>query len=491
MKKRIVRLIACLCAGLVLITAAAMFASCGGKGVNLKKLEGAELADAIFDISAQDFKENCITDTTDEMQGTLFGSIVKVKSHSLTYSIDQTTDAPVLHAEAEMVMDVKMGNITQTQERKHIQGYRDGKMYTHRDDDGNVAAFVSDITYAEFEAFQKTMMYNTEDEVRATVKSATVKTAAQKEDGNWTAELSGYTKETLKLLIKNRMDESVYMYEGYRPSDLKISVEITEDHVPVSLTYELVFEKTDEKTEYEMPTAVTTLLAKDFGTATAPALDLSGYTAVSDIRPLYTVQRSLGDYDMQDSLAFTSETTAKVSYGGSLQQTEVNDVVKFEVKDGKYTFAIKETQYPGTKNEIALDMTYEDGRFKLSGKGVASQSQTMTDNEARITAEKLLDPASITSGLVSDIEAGKNGYDYVLTVHDPDYSQYEQGFESLNAKNYKAEGKVSVKLKDGQVTEYRYDFKLTATVRSDTLTVESTTVVRIGQTEIGEGSSAA
>ncbi len=489
MKKKIIRLTTMLVGILILTSTVGLFASCK-QGVNLKKLEGDALADAIYDISAQDYLEDAVSETKDTMKGTLYGAVTDVESTIQAYAIGQKTDSPILHGDAEMVMNIKMGNITQTQERKHIQGYRDGKMYTHRDDDGEVVALVSNISYADFKTFDDSLSYNTPDELRTAFKSASVKHAEQKETGNWTAEFSGYTKESLKMLIRNRMDESVYLFEGYQPSDMKVSVEITEDHKPVGYVFELVFEKTDEKTENEMPTATTTVTVKDFGTATAPDVDFSDYKVVEDVRPLYTVQKCLGDYDMQNTLTFTSQSTGKVTYGGGLQKTEVVDVVRSEVKDGKYTFEIKENQSPDTKDEIEINMTYKNGRLNLSG-DITNQSQAMTDNEARLTVDRLLDPASITGGLVSNIEAGKDGYDCVFTVHNPDYTQYEQGFAGLNAKNYKAEGTVSVKIQDGQVTEYRYDFKLTATVQGDTLTVETETVIRIGQTTAGEGSSAA
>ncbi len=475
MKKRTIRRISFVIVALMLATLLTALASCEKK-VNLSKLEGDELADAIYDLSAKDFKEDSMKNTKETLRGVLYGVSTDVEANTKAYSIGQDTDAPIFHGVSEVVMKFKMGNITQTSERNQTEGYRDGKMYVHREIDDEAMSLLSEISHADFEALNESLRYNTEDELNAAFKSASVKSAEHKENGNWAVTLSGYTEETLKMLIWNTMDNGVYLFEGYRPSDMKVTVEITDDHEPVSGALELVFEKTDEKTENEVPTAITTITIEDFGTATAPEVDLSGYTAVADLRPMILTQKSIGDMEMQDELAFTGEATGKVTFGSNIQKTEVMDDVLVETVDGKYGFTIQETQSPGTRDEMVIDMVFKNGRLQISGDDIESQSQSMTDNEARMTVTKMLDPASFPGALVSDIRVGKNGYDYAFTIHNPDYSEYEQSFAALNAKNYKATGTVSVKLKDGKVTEYRYDFELTATVQGETLKVKTTTV---------------
>ncbi len=484
MKKAIQHSVSLILLALTLAMLTCVLAACGGGKVDLSALDEGARADAIFDIASQKPSHTYAVDTTETLIGTVYGIRTEAEIYSNSCYVRTDSRSPIVHLEYDMEMKMISGNVTQTDERKEVLGYRDGKMYSMRKFDGESVSLASQLGYDDYVAHEESMRESTEEEFMAAAKSASVKTTQRTDGGGWVLELSGYSEENLELLIDNQFDMIVCRYEGYRPVDMKLTMEIDKRQRPIKKTCTLVFERTDAASDgdddYVEPVATYTSTVRDIGRAEAPSVDLSKYKKVDDLRVLDRMQKQLSDLTSADNLEFTADKSIQVNMGGELSAGEITCTTKIQDRDGAYTFTMTQVEAPNTKDETVYEIAYENGKYSISGKGIPSQTVTMSENEARLMVDQTMDPASFTSSLVSDIKGGSGDFDYVFTLASPDYSAYEQKYSQYGAENFEAVGTVSVKLKDGAISDYRYVFKLTFTMNGETVTEEDCIDVHFG-----------
>ncbi len=482
MKKMIRQSVSAILCLLMLAASVSLLAACRQK-VDIAGLTGDARADAILDLYNKE-ADNCTLEEKEVYIGTMYGSRTEAEIYSTVYRVGLNSKSPVIYSESDLLTKMVSGNLTTTSEGKQVQGFADGKVFSMRRDDGDSVALVSDITYEEYTAHRDSLLLHTEEEYLAAVKSASKKTAAETDDGGWMTEFSGYSQENLDILIESRFQMMVYLFEGYHPSDMKLTAKIDQKQNPVSMDFVLVYEKDADAGKDDIaPTVTISMTKKDIGKTKALVPNLSEYTEVEDFRPLSTAQKALHDMDYGDRTELFSRTNTTVRFGAQGETGSMTYALTVENKDG-YAFNLIETQMAGTADEFKYTVAYADGKCTVSGKGIPTQSSTMTLAEAQASTGLILDPAGLTSALVSSVQKGDGKeYDYIFTIHNPDYEQYKAAYDPIGATNYRSSGTVSVKMEDGKITAYRYDFKLTADVEGQTMTLNNVTTIYFGTTE--------
>lgn len=470
MKKRLFAIILC-------IALLCPLTSCSG-GNDLMKLEGAERADAFFDLASRDPADSYAIEMDSDISGSLYGVKIDAELDSESIYINIDSDTPIYHTVGKSVIKMLTVSGETTQTTKTVSGFRDGKMHESSERDGEKNALVSAISAEDYQKHLETVIGYTDEELSAIHKSASAKECIRNEDGTWSATYSGYSEESLGAIIRYSFDTSVLMLDGYKVSDAILKIEATEDLIPTEWIYELVFERTDMTNLYPEPRAVTTLSFEDIGTAETPEIDFASYTEVEGLAALREIRNIINEMSLSDSGAFTTDNSQNVSLASSVQLAEEIDLVTYKTENGKFSFDIDATVNPRqVSGAVEVDVVYKDGEFKMSGKEIDTQTQAMTDAEARVYITRLFDPAGLVSAQVSDIDTNSGKYTHTFTIANPDYSAFEASLAPMGAGSFKANASVDVIYENGVLKEYKYNFKLTAKVNGQTLTVDVTSTI--------------
>jgi hypothetical protein len=461
MKKRLFAIILC-------IALLCPLASCSDK-INLMKLEGAERADAFFDIVNEDPADAYSVGMDMKIEGSLYGLALEAEIEIDTTYIDYKSNFPSYHSELKSV--ITAGEVKQ--KTSSVTGYRDGKLYEMTERDGVKNALASSISAEDFKAHKDFLVGYSDEELEALHKSATVKDCIKNEDGTWSASFSGYSEESVLALIAYAFDTTVLMLDGYKVKDVIFTIEANSDFLPTDWEYEIVFEKTSG--DYPEPEAKTEIEFDNIGTAKAPEIDLSSYTEVEGLVELQKLRAALGEYLTSEKAGgFKAESKQSVNSGTSMNSTHETDTVTYEVKNGKYIFDIDATVKslidPAGTDYI---ITYRDGKFVMLQKGTSnSQRQEMTESNARLFIYRLIDPAGLSDALVSNIKTNDGEYTHTFTIADPDYAALEASLAPLGATNFKADASVSVVYKNEALEKYYYSMTMTCEAGGLTVTVK-------------------
>lgn len=469
MKKRLFAIIICF-ALLCPLT------SCSG-GIDLMKLEGAERADAFFDIVSEDPAAAYKVKMDMNMEGSLYGLELEAEIESDTVYLDYKTSSPAYHTEASSVITIGSAGNQTIQKTSSVSGYRDGKMYEISERDGTKNALVSSITAEDFKAHKEFLVGYSDEELSAIHKSATVKECIKNEDGTWSASFSGYPEESVRALIDYSFDPTVLLLDGWKVKDIIFTVEADADFLPTDWEYEIVYEKTDG--DYPEPEVKTEIEFYDIGIAAHPGFDISACTEVEGLADLQKIRKLLIDKLTADSDSFTTVSSQKVNYDSTSQHTKETDIVTVKTEDGKYTFDIAaEVFTPGVVGATNATITYKDGLFTMTGKDITTQKQEMSDSAARAYISRLYDPAGLSSAQISNISMNTSGHAYLFTLAAPDYSALEASLASMGAGNIQATASVGVDYEDGKLTAYEYTMTVTARVSGRKLTIEITSDIK-------------
>lgn len=467
MKKRLFAIILC-------VALLCPLASCSGK-FDLMKLEGAERADAFFDIVNADPADAYSVGMDMKMEGSLYGLALNAKIESETIYVNYKSDSPAYHA--ELKSEITAGDVKQ--KTSSVTGYQDGKLYEKTDRDGAKSALVSSISAEDFKAHKEVLVGYSDEELTALHKSATVKECLKNEDGTWSASFSGYSEENVLALIDYAFDPTVLILDGWSVKDVVFTVEADEEFLPTDWEYEIVFEKTEG--DYTKPEAKTEIKFDDIGIAKMPEIDFSSYTEVEGLADLQKIRALLGEMFVADSGAFTTNNEQKVEVAGTTQYNREIDAVSFKSENGKYSFKIDAQVNPNSiYGSYDAVINYANGTFKMEGKDISTVTQEMTDSEARAYISRLYDPAGLSNAQISNIELRKEGFTHYLTIANPDYSALEASLSPLGATGFKCEAQVGVDYENGAIQKYEYTMILTAKISGQALTVEVKNTVTFG-----------
>ncbi len=452
---------------IVFVMIASLFSSCS-ESAKLLRMDEDERADAFFDIVDAP-GDSYSMDIELKMKGSLYGMAFKADLDGSTYIIRNGSDDPIYHTETESELKMGDGSEAVTQKIEEVSGFRDGKMYVYTKKDGSISSLCSDISAADYHAHRDSLHDISTAEMNDVFKSAADKSCDQNDDGTWTAVFTGYSAEAVEQIVSETFDETVNMLDGYRVKDLVMTLYADAELVPTEFKYELIFERSDLDELYIEPSAVVHSYITEIGDVEAPGIDFEDYNKVDDLAGLIKVCNAMNDLYSAKSIKFTLDSTNETSFMGNSQKIEEHDEGSSTTEDGKYSFAVKGTLYPGTPNETVVNIRYSRGTYSVSGKGIETQKQEMTDGQAKAALSQIFDPGSLGSASVSNIKKDEAGYTYVFTIADPNDSAIQSSYAPLGATGFKSSAEVAVKFENGLITEYKYNIRVTATLEGQEL----------------------
>ncbi len=441
------------------------------KKPDLTKMDEVERADYMIAALDNESVDSYTVDMSAKITGNMYGVSVQVNIDGDFVYTGALTDTPSNHQEMKMNVKADNNSVGLTVDYESVSGYRDGKMYKKETKDGKSCALVSSVSPEDYKKHEQAVNDVFAEDFDEILKSASTKKSEPRGDGKWNITLSGYTEDAIQKLTDELFSDIGDFTEGYKISDITVKAGVTEELLPIDMGIDMAFERVDTDKEYTEPKVSFVIEYNDMGTATLPEIDLSKYKEVADLAGFIEIQKLLSDYGDSADISFVSANESTVSYMGTQQDTKEIDDVKAETKDGKYTFDVKATVNPGTSDESEVDITYSNGKFTMKGEGMETQTQEMDEASAREYIGNLVDPADLSGAYISDMKLDEDGYTHVFTISDSDYSAFQEAYAAYDAKNFKAEAEVAVKYENGVISEYKYDYNLTATVQNNKMEV--------------------
>ncbi len=335
-----------------------------------------------------------------------------------------------------------------------VEGYQDGYMYVYnRNESGKIKKLKSPITTPEYLLHKKEIEIDTEFQLN---ENSCKTVTANKNDDEWVIKFSNFTEENLVAML-NEMGgiESIFS-EGYKISDVEVTFVLDEKYTFKTARLEFKFdENTIEAKENQEqddgenePVFYMDVEFTYTDLTLAREINLSkGYTEADDLRYYYIVDKELNKIKNSKDASFelSTETENKSisvyeSYEGSYKKA-----------DGKLSYEIiKETSGASTK------IVYEDGKQTVYNEAGKKQKETsVTELEAKLYLESLLDQGAIDIFMISDIEKlDENRYEFMLT---PDSTQYENIANLSGGKLSYCGGSCIIELDDiGKIKSYSY-----------------------------------
>ena len=327
-------------------------------------------------------------------------------------------------------------------------GYIDGKMFYYRQENEsgtkNEIKLVSDATREGYEDYRENQSQLDIDITSENCKSST---CVQREDGGWSARYSDFVPAAVEEFKSAVGYIFAYLSDSCTISDVVVELEASADFRSEKLSVSFVFESSDPKETLPVFTSVS--VYSNFGSTASPSLpDLSGYTVLEDLRPLRFISSYLDRWKLGSKGEAKLEIKQKYSATGISQTYNETDNIRFEVKDGKYTYNIG-IDVDGN----SMSIMYSEGKRKQIVGGEISTVET-NDLYERMFIGSLVDSGKYDWTNISKIEIvdAEKGI-YKLTVKDPDVS----GFQNLSPSY--ATATYTVTMNGANVEEIKYNIK--------------------------------
>lgn len=319
-------------------------------------------------------------------------------------------------------------------------GYKDGKMYL-MNDNGNPTQKLCAVTdKAVFEE------YIDESGIRdLDLVDCKDSTFEKKEDGSWLLGFSGYTKKSInKLMDELGLDE---LEEFLDILDMKVTMEADSQYRAVSVKIEFVFDVEEGSTE--IPEMIIVQNYSKYGEVDRNSVefDTEGYTEVADLMILDELSEKIEElYELENGKFTLNINQLFKSNGITVSEHNEKDMVFYGKEDGGYFFSLD-----GEINQVKMSVKYKNG-LMVTTAGEESQSQTVTDSQAKDVVNALIDSVKFNPELVSNIEKISDD-EYKFEIRYADKSFYEEMFAQMGVTDRGAKQTISISLENGKITK--------------------------------------
>ncbi|MBE6798614.1 MAG: hypothetical protein E7525_02400 [Ruminococcaceae bacterium] len=328
---------------------------------------------------------------------------------------------------------------------EYTKAYRDGKMYLSNVTGQNEQKFFSAMTFEEFLATDDDSL--TKD---INYTDCTKSEFAKNEDGTWSLKLSGYTMKTINVMIDNMNMSELDM--GADILDMEITVVADSKFRATKMDIKLIFEIGED------PAIVPEFLfssnySKFDEVQRDPAqLNTEGFVEVDDVRVLRKVADGIEKIQNAASGKFTLDLKQTVKILGESSTTIEKDTVTYGKQNGGYYY--NATAKVGS---VKYEISYKSGTQTVK-QGSETYTEAMTDKEAKLYVDDLINAAYYNETLISSIEKVEEGV-YKFTVDNPDTSVIESQLSGV-ATVKSATEEIIVTLSGDSVTRIESKIKI-------------------------------
>lgn len=438
------KLICCILAVLLLTS---ILPSCSPSSA-LLKLEEAERADTLFDITNSIAKSSFLIKIEQSIAGVLEGMKTDMSITSEAFYIDMLSESPKIHFETNAEAEIYLSGDPYITKLRMRSGFRDGKMYTQNAASSSIYSKISAEEYLEHIGAGASLI---NDAVTSAHKSAAVKKCYRNEDKTWRASFSDFPGDSLALLIATYFDPSVLTLDGSHVVGLTLEIDATKKLELTQMRYILEFEGTKEAS------ATATVTLHDAEEKDLPKIDFYKFREVGDLRFIDRMRAKVSEKISSGSGKFsmTDIVTQRVNNNsthrdieGSIDYKNTADGFEFD-----YSYLNKAT------STAPSSLSYRDGALSSGAK--------MSDLEARAYVMSRFDKGDMVNALISDYKTDENNPDkYIFYIDSPSVTEYYQYVGGLPPEKIQSSGRIEITLKDGEITEYRYYLSITASYYS-------------------------
>ncbi len=357
-----------------------------------------------------------------------------------------------------------------------INGYENGYMYIYSEDDGVKTGFKSPVTIDDY----KKHMEDLEDEVEATIdKNGCQKiTAVKNDDGTWTATYSSFTKENLKLMLKDLGNPEIFIDEDYEISDIVLSFTTDSEFNLKTCNMSFVFEKIsngDNTSQLATDDPFLPVFTADYkveygdNLSVAEEVDLSSgrYKNVDDLRYFDIIEKELDEIKSSENASADLVIDQEVSLRGQVNKVNETDNINYKIVDGKVEYDIR-----ANTGDDDYRIVYKDGEQEVFDEdGNSDGAEKQSNLEAMVFLESLIDQAGYDIDIIRNMEKSSDG-EYKFTLK-PDITAYEEIADTYNGNISASTAYLTIKMKDGKIASYIYEL----TVKIYIPVVSSTMVI--------------
>lgn len=475
MKKTAFRILSAI---IVLTIASASLFSCSDAS-KLNKLEGNEKALAFFELIGKnaDSANSYTVDIDMEMKviGTYNNSILS-GAEMVSRSVGKTILCGIHEGElyeytkVDTAVDITFdGMEVSSTSQTDISGYKDGKMFENQKNEfaeKNLCAPISREDYLAYKVEEGGML-----ELEITEDICSAMTCEMMEDKSWKATYTDFTEKGLEGFEMMFEGLDVIIGKEYKIVDVELEVTATAELYPSSMKVVPVFEFIGAEEEGTAPVVTVNATFKDFNAAEPDeTLDISKYTEVDDLRIKHRLERALKNMENAEEGKFSLKVIQNTKFleqddGSFLQDEDVIEEDKVTYKNGEtYSYDIDVRTVAGGHENI-FKLTYADGEGKfIHGDGEGSSKED--DSKAKAYVRGLMDPAGITTKMISEVETvdEEKGI-YKIRIMNPDIEALQNTITSWGSSYVKkATAYVTVTLLDGKLTDYEYELTIEGVV---------------------------
>lgn len=432
-----------ICHILTAILLISLLTSCSPSSA-LMKLEEAERADRLFDITNNITKESFLIKIEQNITGILEGMKTDMSITRDVFYIDLLSDSPKIHFEMNAEAEIDVQGETLTTKLRTRSGFRDGKMYSQNSASSSIYSKISAEEYLAHIGAGASLINSA---VTNAHKSAAVKKCIRNDDGSLHATFSDFPEESFALLVSTYFDPSVLTLDGARAVGLTFEIKSTKKLALAEMKYTIHFEGQNESA------ATATVTLRDAEEKNLPKIDFYKFREVGDLRLIDKIREKVAEKIASGSGKFTSTDIVTQRINNNSTHKNIEGIIDYKNTESGFEFDY--SYYNHAIPDATSSISYRDGIFGMGRK--------MSDLEARAYIMKRFDTGDMVNALVSDYRIDENNPDkYIFYIDSPSVTEYYQYVGGLPPESVESTGRIEITIKDDEIVEYRYYLSITA-----------------------------
>ena len=385
------------------------------------------------------------------------GIAIKATGTENEYFVNLKSSTQFSHlSHANLEMDMTYNGQKHKLENEMRSGYVDGKMFLNNKEMQDGAALVDQKLYSSISGADYIAYYDeiNEDAFELSDGDFSVATYKQNENGTVTASFSGFTASGLEKMPFFDEDLKDMFEKGNQPTDVVITLVVGADQYPLSLGLAFQFGNGGISTlaAAVMPELKISATYSGINATTMPAVDLTGFSSVGDLRAIEYANRAIKARLDAESGSFQTKSAIAASAGGGTDRSDIKQNVQFTTTDGKYSYRVE--QNADGANYVFV---YENEILRQEG----GNSVPYTDEQARAEIKSNMDPGDFSASnvksarIVSKTDTKRVCEFTFLTSEDAVALAQSYGRTLMSFTS-----KVTVTIEQGQLTEYVYNLSV-------------------------------
>ena len=328
-----------------------------------------------------------------------------------------------------------------------MSAYYDGTMYVSNKSDRYDQRFCAETTFEQYQTLQDSSISS--DDVD--FMDCTSAEFEQKNDGTWSAHLSGYTKKVIQSLTKQFgiTEDSL----GAAVLDAEIDLTATAEFCVKDMNVRFVFD-VDQDDDVEPCFSIEATYSNyDKAQFDTQSLHKQEYTKVPDLSVLYMVEKELNALKSVKKGQFALGVTTITEVFGETQTSRETDNVTYGMKNGAYYYTVT-----GDVDGKKVTLRYENG-IQTVQSGSDSQSTAVSQEESKAFIDHLINYPTYNRMAVTDIQQ-QDADHYRLKVKHYDTSSFRDAYSAGGIQLSEAEQDIEVTIENKRLSKLDSEIRM-------------------------------